>query len=258
MKKLIVPIVILMTLSACSQLGLSTTESAEPVDLSGIETQLGALDSQLSDLDSQLSDLDNQLDSLDKKIENQNTTLQEQNNKLNAIESKLEKPVAKPEPENKDKPNNTEKPDPNYGRTNTNPMVPGKPATINIGSDAMATLDANLKGQIYEPKIYYSIPNSPESEWVIFNGKPHASEGNIGVDSIGIQLAIDVTTLNDLEITFPAGSEIDLPFKIDPREFQSNFAVDFQLDLEPDNPHYESSNGSMLWMMYELIPVTAS
>ena len=55
MKKLIVPIVILMTLSACSQLGLSTTESAEPVDLSGIETQLGALDSQLSDLDNQLA-----------------------------------------------------------------------------------------------------------------------------------------------------------------------------------------------------------
>ena len=116
MKKLFVPIVILMTLSACSQLGLSTTESAEPVDLSGIETQLGALDSQLSDLD-------NQLDSLDKKIEDQNSTLQEQNNKLNAIEAKLDKPVAKPAPEKKDIPNNAEKPDPNYGRTNTNPMV---------------------------------------------------------------------------------------------------------------------------------------
>ena len=87
MKKLIVPIVILMTLSACSQLGLSTTESAEPVDLSGIETQLDALDSQLSDLD--------------KKIEDQNNTLQEQNNKLNAIEAKLDKPAAKPAPEKK-------------------------------------------------------------------------------------------------------------------------------------------------------------
>ena len=253
MKKLIVPIVILMTLSACSQLGLSPTESAEPVDLSGIETQLGALDSQLSDLD-------NQLDSLDKKIEIQNTTLQEQNNKLNAIESKLDKPVAKPEPENKDKPNNTEKPDPNYGRTNTNPMVPGKPATINIGSDTMATLDAMLipTGKGYEPKIYYSIPLSPESEWVIFNGKPHASEGNIGIDSIRTQSAITVTTLNDLEITFAAGSDIDLPFKIDPREFQSNWGFDFQLDLEPDNTHYEASNGTMMYLWYELIPITAS
>ena len=244
MKKLIVPIIILMTLSACSQLGLSTTESTEPVDLSGIETQLGALDSQLSDLD-------NQLDSLDKKIEDQNSTLQEQNNKLNAIEAKLDKPVAKPKPENKDIPNNAEKPDPNYGRTNTNPMISGKPATINIGSDMMATLDANLKGEMYEPKIYYSIPLSPEPEWVIF-------KGNKGIDSITNMAAVTVTTLNDLEITFPAGSDIDLPFKIDPREFQSNFALDFEIDLEPDNPHYEASNGTMMWLMYELIPITAS
>ena len=243
MKKLIVPIIILMTLSACSQLGLSTTEPAEPVDLSGIETQLGALDSQLSDLD-------NQLDALDKKIEDQNTNLQEQNNKLDAIEAKLDKPVAKPKPENKGIPNNTEKPDPNYGRINTNPMVAGKPATINIGSDAMATLDANLKGQIYEPKIYYSLPPSnPTPEWIIF-------KGNKGIDSITTMAAATVTTLNDLEITFPAGSEIDLPFKINPQVFMSNFALDFELDLEPDNPHYEASNGSMLWMMYELISVS--
>ena len=245
MKKLFVPIVILMTLSACSQLGLSTTESAEPVDLSGIETQLGALDSQLSDLD-------NQLDSLDKKIEDQNSTLQEQNNKLNAIESKLEKPVAKPEPENKDKPNNTEKPDPNYGRTNTNPMVVGKPVTINLGSDTMATLDANLKGEIYEPKIYYSLPPSMAThQFIIF-------KGNKGIDSIRTLAAVTVTTLNDLEITFAANSEIDLPFKINPQVFMSNFAFDFILDLEPDNPHYEASNGTMLGLMYELIPITAS
>ena len=245
MKKLIVPIVILMTLSACSQLGLSTTESAEPVDLSGIETQLGALDSQLSDLD-------NQLDSLDKKIEDQNSTLQEQNNKLNAIEAKLDKPAAKPAPEKKDIPNNAEKPDPNYGRTNTNPMISGKPATINIGSDMMATLDANLKGEIYEPKIYYSLPPSnPTPEWIIF-------KGNKGIDSIRTMAAVTVTTLNDLEITFAANSEIDLPFKINPQVFMSNFALDFEMDLEPDNPHYEASNGTMLCMMYELIQITAS
>ena len=245
MKKLIVPIVILMTLSACSQLGLSTTESAEPVDLSGIETQLGALDSQLSDLD-------NQLDSLDKKIEDQNSTLQEQNNKLNAIEAKLDKPVAKPAPEKKDIPNNAEKPDPNYGRTNTNPMVVGKPVTINLGSDTMATLDANLKGEMYEPKIYYSLPPSMATpQFIIF-------KGNKGIDSIRTLAAVTVTTLNDLEITFAANSEIDLPFKINPQVFMSNFAFDFILDLEPDNPHYEASNGTMLWMMYELIPITAS
>lgn len=245
MKKLIVPIVILMTLSACSQLGLSTTESAEPVDLSGIETQLGALDSQLSDLD-------NQLDSLDKKIEDQNSTLQEQNNKLNAIEAKLDKPVAKPAPEKKDIPNNAEKPDPNYGRTNTNPMVVGKPVTINLGSDTMATLDANLKGEMYEPKIYYSLPPSMATpQFIIF-------KGNKGIDSIRTLAAVTVTTLNDLEITFPADSEIDLPFKINPQVFMSNFAFDFILDLEPDNPHYEASNGTMLGLMYELIPITAS
>ena len=177
MKKLIVPIVILMTLSACSQLGLSTTESAEPVDLSGIETQLGALDNQLSDLD-------NHLDSLDKKIEDQNSTLQEQNNKLNAIEAKLDKPVAKPAPEKKDIPNNAEKPDPNYGRTNTNPMVVGKPVTINLGSDTMATLDANLKGEMYEPKIYYSLPPSMATpQFIIF-------KGNKGIDSIRTLAAV--------------------------------------------------------------------
>lgn len=245
MKKLIVPIVILMTLSACSQLGLSTTESAEPVDLSGIETQLGALDSQLSDLD-------NQLDSLDKKIEDQNSTLQEQNNKLNAIEAKLDKPAAKPAPEKKDIPNNAEKPDPNYGRTNTNPMVVGKPVTINLGSDTMATLDANLKGEMYEPKIYYSLPPSMATpQFIIF-------KGNKGIDSIRTLAAVTVTTLNDLEITFAANSEIDLPFKINPQVFMSNFAFDFILDLEPDNPHYEASNGTMLGLMYELIPITAS
>ena len=245
MKKLIVPIVILMTLSACSQLGLSTTESAEPVDLSGIETQLGALDNQLSDLD-------NHLDSLDKKIEDQNSTLQEQNNKLNAIEAKLDKPVAKPAPEKKDIPNNAEKPDPNYGRTNTNPMVVGKPVTINLGSDTMATLDANLKGEMYEPKIYYSLPPSMATpQFIIF-------KGNKGIDSIRTLAAVTVTTLNDLEITFAANSEIDLPFKINPQVFMSNFAFDFILDLEPDNPHYEASNGTMLGLMYELIPITAS
>ena len=238
MKKLFVPIVILMTLSACSQLGLSTTESAEPVDLSGIETQLDALDSQLSDLD--------------KKIEDQNNTLQEQNNKLNAIEAKLDKPAAKPAPEKKDIPNNAEKPDPNYGRTNTNPMVVGKPVTINLGSDTMATLDANLKGEMYEPKIYYSLPPSnPTPEWIIFKGSK-------GIDSITTMAAATVTTLNDLEITFAANSEIDLPFKINPQVFMSNFAFDFILDLEPDNPHYEASNGTMLGLMYELIPITAS
>ena len=238
-------LVILMTLSACSQLGLSTTESAEPVDLSGIETQLGALDSQLSDLD-------NQLDSLDKKIEDQNSTLQEQNNKLNAIEAKLDKPVAKPAPEKKDIPNNAEKPDPNYGRTNTNPMVVGKPVTINLGSDTMATLDANLKGEMYEPKIYYSLPPSMATpQFFIF-------KGNKGIDSIRTLAAVTVTTLNDLEITFAANSEIDLPFKINPQVFMSNFAFDFILDLEPDNPHYEASNGTMLGLMYELIPITAS
>ena len=245
MKKLFVPIVILMTLSACSQLGLSTTESAEPVDLSGIETQLGALDNQLSDLD-------NHLDSLDKKIEDQNSTLQEQNNKLNAIEAKLDKPVAKPAPEKKDIPNNAEKPDPNYGRTNTNPMVVGKPVTINLGSDTMATLDANLKGEMYEPKIYYSLPPSMATpQFIIF-------KGNKGIDSIRTLAAVTVTTLNDLEITFAANSEIDLPFKINPQVFMSNFAFDFILDLEPDNPHYEASNGTMLGLMYELIPITAS
>ena len=245
MKKLFVPIVILMTLSACSQLGLSPTESAEPVDLSGIETQLGALDSQLSDLD-------NQLDSLDKKIEDQNSTLQEQNNKLNAIEAKLDKPVAKPAPEKKDIPNNAEKPDPNYGRTNTNPMVVGKPVTINLGSDTMATLDANLKGEMYEPKIYYSLPPSMATpQFIIF-------KGNKGIDSIRTLAAVTVTTLNDLEITFAANSEIDHPFKINPQVFMSNFAFDFILDLEPDNPHYEASNGTMLGLMYELIPITAS
>ena len=245
MKKLFVPIVILMTLSACSQLGLSTTESAEPVDLSGIETQLGALDSQLSDLD-------NQLDSLDKKIEDQNSTLQEQNNKLNAIEATLDKPVAKPAPEKKDIPNNAEKPDPNYGRTNTNPMVVGKPVTINLGSDTMATLEANLKGEMYEPKIYYSLPPSMATpQFIIF-------KGNKGIDSIRTLAAVTVTTLNDLEITFAANSEIDLPFKINPQVFMSNFAFDFILDLEPDNPHYEASNGTMLGLMYELIPITAS
>ena len=238
MKKLIVPIVILMTLSACSQLGLSTTESAEPVDLSEIETQLDALDSQLSDLD--------------KKIEDQNSTLQEQNNKLNAIEAKLDKPVAKPAPEKKDIPNNAEKPDPNYGRTNTNPMVVGKPVTINLGSDTMATLDANLKGEMYEPKIYYSLPPSMATpQFIIF-------KGNKGIDSIRTLAAVTVTTLNDLEITFAANSEIDLPFKINPQVFMSNFAFDFILDLEPDNPHYEASNGTMLGLMYELIPITAS
>jgi hypothetical protein len=129
-------------------------------------------------------------------------------------------------------------------------MVAGKPATINIGSDAMATLDANLKGQIYEPKIYYSLPPSnPTPEWIIF-------KGNKGIDSITTMAAATVTTLNDLEITFAAGSDIDLPFKINPQVFMSNFALDFELDLEPDNPHYEASNGSMLWMMYELISVS--
>ena len=213
--------------------------------MSGIETQLGALDSQLSDLD-------NQLDSLDKKIEDQNSTLQEQNNKLNAIEAKLDKPVAKPAPEKKDIPNNAEKPDPNYGRTNTNPMVVGKPVTINLGSDTMATLDANLKGEMYEPKIYYSLPPSMATpQFIIF-------KGNKGIDSIRTLAAVTVTTLNDLEITFPANSEIDLPFKINPQVFMSNFAFDFILDLEPDNPHYEASNGTMLGLMYELIPITAS
>tara|TARA_B100002052_G_C15736953_1_gene531345 strand:+ start:49 stop:762 length:714 start_codon:yes stop_codon:yes gene_type:complete len=236
--KLIIPIVILMTLTACSQLGLSATESAEPIDLSGIETQLDTIN--------------NQLDALDKKVEDQNNTLQEQNNKLDSIESKLDKPVAKPKPENKDIPKNAEKPDPNYGRTNTNPMVPGKPATINIGSDVMATLDANIKGEIYDPKIYYSLPpSSATPTWVIFKGSK-------GIDSIRTMAAVTVTTLNDLEINFSADADIDLPFKINPQVFASNFAFDFQMDLEPDNPHYEASNGTMMWLNYELIPITAS
>jgi Skp family chaperone for outer membrane proteins len=235
MKKLIVPIIILMTLSACSQLGLSTTEPAEPVDLSGIETQLDALDSQLG--------------ALDKKIEGQNTTLQEQNNKLDAIEAKLDKPVAKPKPENKDKPNNPEKPNPNYGRTNTNPMVAGKPVTIDIVSDVMAQLDANLKGEIYEPKIYYSFPNPPITEWVIFKDTKE-------IDSIRTYSAMTVTTLNDLNINFAANADVDLPFKINPLELSPMFSFQFQLDLEPDNPHYEISNGTWMGLMYQLISVS--
>jgi hypothetical protein len=82
MKKLIVPIIILMTLSACSQLGLSSAEPAEPVDMSGIESQL---------------------DALDKKIEEQNKKLDV---RLDVIEAKLDKPVAKPKPDAKPKPEN--------------------------------------------------------------------------------------------------------------------------------------------------------
>jgi len=82
MKRLIVPIIILMTLSACSQLGLSSAEPAEPVDMSGIESQL---------------------DALDKKIEEQNKKLDV---RLDVIEAKLDKPVAKPKPDAKPKPEN--------------------------------------------------------------------------------------------------------------------------------------------------------
>ena len=52
MKKVIIPIIVLMTLSACSQLGLSDTE---PIDLSSIESQL---------------------ESLHKKVEEQNATIE--------------------------------------------------------------------------------------------------------------------------------------------------------------------------------------
>jgi len=52
MKKVIILIMVFMTLSACSQLGLSDTE---PMDLSSIESQL---------------------ESLDKKVEEQNATIE--------------------------------------------------------------------------------------------------------------------------------------------------------------------------------------
>jgi hypothetical protein len=82
MKKLIILSITLLTLSACSQLGLSSAEPAEPVDLSGIESQL---------------------DALDKKIEEQNKKLDV---RLDVIEAKLDKPVAKPKPDAKPKPEN--------------------------------------------------------------------------------------------------------------------------------------------------------
>jgi len=73
MKKLIVPIIILMTLSACSQLGLSTTESAEPVDLSGIEKRLDAIEVKQDTIEDKvdgiknpdLSDIEARLDTIE-------------------------------------------------------------------------------------------------------------------------------------------------------------------------------------------------
>ena len=74
MKKVIILIMVFMTLSACSQLGLSDTE---PMDLSSIESQL---------------------ESLDKKVEEQNATIEnilikhrtEMNERLNRIEEDID------------------------------------------------------------------------------------------------------------------------------------------------------------------------
>jgi len=145
MKKLIVPIIILMTLSACSQLGLSSAEPAEPVDLSSIEAKLDTIESKS----------ESQSDEYTKAIKANTKALQENTKAL--TESKLDKPVAKPKPENKVPENNeVNKPvnkdsinqsDLSYGRIPENPVTSVTPLVIQ--KDLMET-DAQFFSKCFE------------------------------------------------------------------------------------------------------------
>ena len=111
MKKLIILSITLLTLSACSQLGLSTTESAEPVDLSGIEKRLDAIEVKQ--------------DAIEDKVDGiKNPDLSDIEARLDTIEAILN-PTPTPAPfslSNLDL----------YGRIFTNPVVTKQPLILDL------------------------------------------------------------------------------------------------------------------------------
>jgi len=223
MKKLIVPIIILMTLSACSQLGLSTTESAEPVDLSGIESQLEALD---------------------KKIE-------EQSKKLDVIEAKLDKPVAKPKLE---KPN-PDLNDKNYGLSEGDPVVSGKALIINVANTIVENFSktgtTQIKKTIYTSNLGNLIYFLGDTE-VGYLQTPNA-----------ITVMEDFNNLSeipkDVSVLYAANAKIDLPFLFPLNQLtQQNqpLILKFSHKIESTNPNVLFLYGITFDFEYEIVEVS--
>jgi len=226
MKKLIVPIIILMTLSACSQLGLSSTEpteSAEPVDLSGIESQLEALD---------------------KKIE-------EQSKKLDVIEAKLDKPVAKPKLE---KPN-PDLNDKNYGLSEGDPVVSGKALIINVANTIVENFSKTGTTQIKK-----TIYTSNLGNLIYFLG-----DTNVGYlqTPTAITVMEDFSNLSeipkDVSVLYAANAKIDLPFLFPLNQLtQQNqpLILKFSHKMESENEEALFLYGITFDFEYEIVEVS--
>jgi hypothetical protein len=233
MKKLIILSITLLTLSACSQLGLSSAEPAEPVDLSGIESQL---------------------DALDKKIEEQNKKLDV---RLDVIEAKLDKPVAKPKPDAKPKPENESKLDKSavgpYGLSESNPLK-DEPLTISITNAIVNGIGEVVQGNPITSKIYVSDLTDVNSA-VIF-------QGDADVVHIQTPIGYNLPGNNPEPFIMPTDKfDWELPIVIKPFTLENEgFTLKFSHKIESKNPNvfflYGFLYGVTIDFEYEIVEVS--
>jgi len=162
MKRLIVPIIILMTLSACSQLGLSSAEPAEPVDLSNIESRLEAIEDKLNENTETLKEVGKELKDFNKKpILNkqpakQPNTKEDASNKPAGIVLQDSEGNVRVQIED----NKGIKPkvlyDVLYGRTVDNPVIDGKPLVISL-TDMKTDFQTYANCGSNNPECYISL-----------------------------------------------------------------------------------------------------
>ena len=160
MKKLIILSITLLTLSACSQLGLSTTESAEPVDLSGIEKRLDAIEVKQDAIE-------------DKVDEIKNPDLSDIEARLDTIEAILN-PTPTPAPFSL---SNLYL----YGRILRNPVVTKQPLILDLETEILVhqSLNTNVKKERCENQKLAN-PGTPVDQIPECDGTPielFASDG---------------------------------------------------------------------------------
>ncbi|MBS96613.1 MAG: hypothetical protein CL736_05790 [Chloroflexi bacterium] len=194
MKKVIIPIIILMTLSACSQLGFS---DPEPIDLSSIESQL---------------------ESLDKKVEEQNATIEkmlikhrtEMNERFDGMEEDIDSLMTETSDNNS----------PVY-----TPIVP-------VNATLSGKLEAAIEEGETNIRIALISPDKYDSQETIYLIKDATIQ--IGEDIIGEILEYEVTgmgsirygnlTLTRIEFTVTINGDISKIYPAATEVFIYNFA----------------------------------
>ena len=244
MNKLIVLAIVLMTLSACSQLGLSSAEPAEPVDLSSIEAKLDTIESKS----------ESQSDEYTKAIKANTKALQENTKALTESKPAIPKPnpnnknpVAKPKPENESKLDKSAVGP--YGLSESNPLK-DEPLTISITEAIVNGLGEVVQGNPITSKIYVSDLTDVNSA-VIF-------QGDADVVHIQTPIGYNLPGNNPEPLIMPTDKfDWELPIVIKPFTLENEgFTLKFSHKMKSTNVQALFLYGVTIDFEYEFIEVS--